>query len=71
MAAALIQVSKTQIRLNIPKNMVQAGMKVMVAKVVQLLARRVCEASSSDGLIPCTTPIKTRKAIGVKSRRWL
>ena len=31
-------------------------------------ARSVCEASSSDGLMPCTTPSSTRKAIGVKAR---
>ena len=38
-----------------------------VRKVVQLFARSVCAASSSDGLMPCTTPIRTRKAIGVKA----
>ena len=31
------------------------------------LARSVCDASSSEGLMPCTTPISTRKAIGVKA----
>ena len=31
------------------------------------LARSVCAASSSDGLMPCTTPISTRKAIGVNA----
>ena len=36
-------------------------------KVVQASARRVCAASSSDGLMPSTTPIRTRKAIGVKA----
>ena len=41
--------------------------QVMVRKVVQFLARKVCEASSSDGLMPCTTPISTRKAIGVNA----
>ena len=39
-----------------------------VRKVVQRSARRVCAASSSDGLMPSTTPISTRKAIGVKAR---
>ena len=41
---------------------------VIVEKVAQLLARNVCDASSSDGLMPCTTPMRTRKAIGVKAR---
>ena len=41
---------------------------VTVRNVVQLLARSVCEASSSVGLMPCTTPMRTRKAIGVKAR---
>ena len=36
-----------------------------VRKVCQALAFRVCAASSSDGLIASTTPISTRKAIGV------
>ena len=31
-------------------------------------ARKVCAASSSEGLMPCTTPISTRKAIGVKAK---
>ena len=39
-------------------------------KVSQRPARRVCEASSSDGLTPSTTPIKTRKATGVKAKVW-
>jgi hypothetical protein len=43
---------------------------VTVAKVVQLFARRVWEASSSEGLMPWTTPISTRKAMGVKARSW-
>ncbi|MOA09551.1 hypothetical protein D3C78_1293900 [compost metagenome] len=30
------------------------------------MARSVCEASSNEGLTPSTTPISTRKAIGVK-----
>ena len=38
-----------------------------VVKVVQASARRVCAASSIDGLTPSTTPISTRKAIGVKA----
>ena len=38
-----------------------------VQKVCQRLARRVCAASSIDGLTPSTTPISTRKAIGVKA----
>ena len=36
-------------------------------KVVQPSARSVCAASSIDGLTPCTTPMSTRKAIGVKA----
>ena len=43
---------------------------VTVRNVVQRLARSVCAASSSDGLIPCTTPISTRNAIGAKARSW-
>ena len=43
---------------------------VTVRNVVQRLARRVCEASSRVGLMPCTTPMRTRKAIGVKARSW-
>jgi hypothetical protein len=39
--------------------------KVTVLKVVQPRARSVCEASSSEGLMPCTTPSSTRNAIGV------
>ena len=39
-----------------------------VAKVAQRSARRVCEASSSVGLTPSTTPISTRKATGVKAK---
>ena len=38
-----------------------------VVNVVQASARRVCAASSSDGLTPSTTPISTRKAIGVNA----
>ncbi len=34
-------------------------------KVSQAPARRVCAASSSEGLMASTTPINTRKAIGV------
>ena len=41
-----------------------------VVKVRQLLARRVCEASSIEGLTPSTTPIRTRKAMGVKASVW-
>ena len=41
-----------------------------VRNVCQRLARSVCEASSIDGLTPSTTPISTRKAIGVKARIW-
>ena len=41
-----------------------------VVKVVQPSARRVCAASSIDGLTPCTTPTRTRKAIGVKASIW-
>ncbi|MNV20970.1 hypothetical protein D3C71_1118930 [compost metagenome] len=37
-------------------------------KVRQRSARRVCEASSIDGLTPSTTPISTRKEIGVNDR---
>ena len=40
---------------------------VTVRNVVQPRARSVCEASSSDGLMPCTTPSSTRNAIGVKA----
>ena len=38
-----------------------------VRKVCQRPARSVCAASSIDGLTPSTTPISTRKAIGVKA----
>ena len=31
-------------------------------------ARKVCAASSSEGLTPSTTPIRTRNATGVKAR---
>jgi hypothetical protein len=41
-----------------------------VVKVCQREARSVCDASSSDGLTPSTTPIMTRKAIGVKESTW-
>ena len=40
---------------------------VTVRKVRQRLARKVCEASSIEGLTPCSTPTSTRKAIGVKA----
>ena len=40
--------------------------QVTVRKVCQALAFRVCAASSSEGLMASTTPIKTKKAIGVK-----
>ena len=40
----------------------------IVVNVFQRLARKVWEASSSEGLMPCTTPISTRKAMGVKAR---
>src|SRR5690606_13060415 len=39
-------------------------------KVRHLSARSVCEASSIDGLTPSTTPMSTRKAIGVKDKTW-
>ena len=39
--------------------------QVTVLKVSQRLARSVCAASSSDGLMASTTPISTRNAIGV------
>ena len=38
-----------------------------VRKVCQRLARSVWAASSIDGLMPSTTPISTKKAIGVKA----
>ena len=44
--------------------------RVTVTKVCQRPARSVCAASSIDGLTPSTTPISTRKAIGVKARVW-
>ena len=37
------------------------------AKVRQRSARRVCAASSIEGLMPSTTPMRTRKAMGVKA----
>ncbi len=40
---------------------------VTVMKVVWRLARSVCAASSSDGLMPCTTPRMIMNAIGVKA----
>ena len=39
-------------------------------KVRQRSARSVVEASSIDGLTPSTTPISTRKEIGVKDSTW-
>ena len=44
--------------------------KVTVRKIVRRPARSVCAASSSVGVMPCTTPISTRKAIGVKASVW-
>ena len=41
--------------------------KVMVMKVFMRLARSVCAASSSDGLMPCTTPRMIMNEIGVKA----
>ena len=41
--------------------------RVTVVKVRQRLARKVCAASSSAGLTPCTTPRMIMKAIGVKA----
>ena len=41
--------------------------KETVLKTCHLLARSVWEASSIEGLILSTTPIKTKKAIGVKA----
>ena len=38
-----------------------------VQKVRQRSARKVCAASSIEGLIPSTTPMRTRKAMGVKA----
>jgi len=38
-----------------------------VVNVFQRLARRVCAASSMDGLTPSTTPISTKNATGVKA----
>ena len=38
--------------------------------VCQRPARSVCDASSSDGLTPSTTPIRTRNATGVKANVW-
>jgi hypothetical protein len=38
-----------------------------VQKVSQVFARKVCAASSIEGLMPSTTPISTRNAIGVKA----
>lgn len=40
----------------------------MRQKVRQRSALSVCEASSIDGLTPSTTPISTRKEMGVKDR---
>ena len=37
----------------------------MLANVRAGLARNVCEASSMVGEMPWTTPIRTRKAVGV------
>ena len=39
-----------------------------VLKTCQLEARRVCEASSIEGLTLSTTPINTKNAMGVKAR---
>ena len=41
-----------------------------VRKVCHLSARSVWAASSIDGQTPSTTPIRTRKAIGVKASVW-
>ena len=38
-----------------------------VRNVCQRLARSVCAASSIEGETPSTTPISTRKAMGVKA----
>ena len=40
---------------------------VTVMKVCRRLARRVCAASSREGLMPCTTPRMIMKEIGVKA----
>ena len=42
--------------------------KDTMTKVFQRPARNVWEASSIDGLTPSTTPISTKKEIGVKDR---
>jgi hypothetical protein len=39
---------------------------VTAVNVRMALARKVCEASSSVGEMPWTTPIRTRNAVGVK-----
>ena len=44
--------------------------KVTVLKTCHLDALNVWDASSIDGLTLSTTPIKTKKAIGVKARVW-
>ena len=41
--------------------------QVTVLKVTQLLARKVCEASSMAGLMASTTPMSTMKLMGVKA----
>jgi len=41
--------------------------RVTVAKVCMGEARSVCAASSTEGLTPSTTPMITRKAMGVKA----
>ena len=41
--------------------------QVTVLNVTQLLARKVCEASSMAGLMASTTPMSTMKLMGVKA----
>ena len=42
--------------------------KETVLNTCHFEARRVCDASSIDGLTLSTTPIKTKNEIGVKAR---
>ena len=54
-----------------PDESVVSAIRTVFSKFTELgSARKVCEASSSVGLTPSTTPISTRNATGVKAKSW-
>ena len=53
--------------MNPSKNALAIPGRINVQKVSQVFARKVWAASSIEGLMPSTTPISTRNAIGVKA----